>query len=358
MHGAPEPQGETTILSIDGGGIRGVIPAVVLDQIEKRTQGTPICELFDVIAGTSTGGILALGLTCPGETAGPRYTASALLEMYRREGPRIFPHEFLGAIKQLFGPKYSERGRRQVLTERFGETRLKDALTEVIVTSYDIQGRRPIFFRATEARARETHDFAMRDVALATSAAPTYFRPVVLPDRESRGEMVLVDGGVFANNPGMCGFVDRTAAQGQMPGTLMVSLGTGELTKPLRYRAAKRWGLIGWGQHILNVVFDGVTEAVEYQLKTILGPAAFHRFQVTLTESEEPMDDATTANVAALIALAEELVDRCGPELDAVCVELMSRRGRRQSVTAPPPPSPPSQPVSPSGPPTPPAGLT
>jgi patatin-like phospholipase/acyl hydrolase len=320
---------ETTILSIDGGGIRGVVPAVVLAAIEERTDNTPICELFDVIAGTSTGGILALGLSCPGEGERPRFRAGDLVEMYRTQGPRIFPHEFLGQIRRLFGPEYSEGGRREVLTERFGETRLKEALTEVIVTSYDIQGRRPIFFRRDQAKVSHTHDFAMRDVALATSAAPTYFRPVVLPDAESRSEMVLVDGGVYANNPGMCGFVDRTAAQGRRAGTLMVSLGTGELTKPLTYKEARGWGLIGWGTHIIDVVFDGVTEAVEYQLKTLLGPEAFYRFQVTLTPAEEPMDDVDPANIRALIELAEELVERPGGELDEVCEKLMSRRARR-----------------------------
>jgi uncharacterized protein len=197
------------------------------------------------------------------------------------------------------------------------------------VTSYDIQGRRPIFFRRDAAVENHSHDFAMRDVALATSAAPTYFRPVVLPDAESRGEMVLVDGGVYANNPGMCGFVDRTAAQGRKAGTLMVSLGTGELTKPLSYREAKGWGLIGWGTHIIDVVFDGVTEAVEYQLKTLLGPEAFYRFQVRLTSAEEPMDDTDPANVEALIALADELVNQPGGQLQEVCQKLLDRRERR-----------------------------
>jgi uncharacterized protein len=320
---------ETTILSIDGGGIRGVVPAVVLSAIEKGCEDLPICELFDVIAGTSTGGILALGLSCPGEGESPRFRASDLVEMYSTQGPQIFPHEFLGKVKRLFGPEYPEDGRRKVLTERFDEIRLKEALTEVIVTSYDIRGRRPIFFRSDQAQVSHTHDFAMRDVALATSAAPTYFRPVVLPDAESRGEMVLVDGGVYANNPGMCGFVDRTAAQGRKLGTLMVSLGTGELTKPLTYKKAKGWGLIGWGSHIIDVVFDGVTEAVEYQLKTLLGPEAFYRFQVRLTSAEEPMDDVDPANVKALIALAEELVDQPGGQLEEVCEKLMNRRARR-----------------------------
>lgn len=321
-------RGEETILSIDGGGIRGVIPAIVLSAIEERTS-TPIHGLFDVIAGTSTGGILALGLTCPAASGGARFTAAELVEMYRQEGKAIFPHEFLGRVRQLFGPKYPERGRREVLGKRFEGARLRDALTEVIVTSYDIEGRKPVFFRTTPAKqSPDTHDFAMRDVALATSAAPTYFRPVRLPGLGSTGELVLVDGGVFANNPGMCGFVDKTTAQGRRQGTMMVSLGTGELTRALSYRSAKRWGLIGWGLRILNVVFDGVTEAVEYELGTLLGED-YHRFQVRLTDAEEPMDDAKPPNVRALVELAEKLVRDRREEIDAVCEELLARRARR-----------------------------
>lgn len=314
-----------TILSIDGGGIRGVIPAIVLSEIERLT-GQPIAKLFDVVAGTSTGGILALGLSCPNEQGAPRFTAAELAEMYRRDGQTIFPHECLGKILQLFGPKYPEGGRRKVLEDHFQETRLSEALTEVIVPSYDIEGRNPVFFRRASARERpQTHDFAMRDVALATSAAPTYFKPVRLPGGESSGDMVLVDGGVYANNPGMCGFVDESAARGQPAGTLMVSLGTGELTKPLSYARSKRWGLIGWGLHVLDVVFDGVTEAVDYELAQVLG-SGYHRYQVTLAESEQAMDDAKAANISNLEASARKMVNEREADLQALCQELLNRR--------------------------------
>src|SRR5690348_52164 len=181
-----------TILSIDGGGIRGVIPATVLAEIERRT-GRRVYELFDVIVGTSTGGILALGLTLA-QDGGARYEAAELAAMYREQGPKIFPHEFLGWVRRLFGPKYPERGRRAVLEARFGDARLSGALTEVLVTSYDIAERRPFFFRRQDARERAARDFKMSDAALATSAAPTYFPPVRLSDPDAPEDRVLVDG--------------------------------------------------------------------------------------------------------------------------------------------------------------------
>ncbi|TMD99754.1 MAG: patatin, partial [Chloroflexi bacterium] len=104
----------TRILSIDGGGIRGIIPATVLSEIERRT-GRHVAELFDVIAGTSTGGILACGLTLPDSAGHPARTAAELVRMYVDEGPRIFPHEFLGRIRSLVDEKYPQKGIESVL---------------------------------------------------------------------------------------------------------------------------------------------------------------------------------------------------------------------------------------------------
>jgi hypothetical protein len=331
---------EKAILAIDGGGIRGAIPAVVLRALEERAK-TPLHELFDVIAGTSTGGILALGLAWPGDAERPPYTASALLELYRKDGPTIFPNEFLGKVRQLFGPKYPARGRREVLREHFGEARLSQSLTEVIITAYDIESRRPVFFRAADARGTDgsptAYDFAMADVAMATSAAPTYFPPVRLPDPRHPGtQMALVDGGVFANDPGMCGFVDRTTVQGRAGATLMVSLGTGRITKPLPFSRARHWGLIGWGLHILDVVFDGVTESVDYELSQVLGKD-YHRLQATLSKDEEPMDNASTRNVERLIELAEELVALQSDQLDEIVRRLLDHRGRAAPSRTPSP---------------------
>jgi hypothetical protein len=143
------------VLSIDGGGLRGIIPAMVLAEIEERT-GRPIAEkTFDLIAGTSTGGILALGLTMPGDDGKPRYTAKELVRLYEEQGARIFSHR-ANAIGGIFEERYPSEGMEGVLEDYFGEARLKDALTRVFVTSYDIQLRVPFFFRARQPRATPT----------------------------------------------------------------------------------------------------------------------------------------------------------------------------------------------------------
>src|SRR5436190_538876 len=202
------------LLSIDGGGIRGLIPAIVLAHIEKETK-KPICELFDAIAGTSTGGILALGLTKPGDDLATR--AQKLVELYRSQGHKIFAEglgrravyavldrletgdpnrHVLGLPRHavpsdLADPRYPATGRAEVLREFFQGTLLTEANTRLFIPSYDTYDRGPVFFVSRSADAGEDryHDaiaegITMADAALGTSAAPTYFPPhrVMRPD--------------------------------------------------------------------------------------------------------------------------------------------------------------------------------
>jgi uncharacterized protein len=240
------------VLSIDGGGIRRIIPAMVLSEIEEQT-GRQIAEMFDLIAGTSTGGILALGLTLPSDGGRPRYTAKDLIGLYEKEGSRIFPQSVWHRIRSAGGvseEKYPSEGVERVLQKYFAEARLKDALTRVFVTSYEIQLRAPFFFRSEKAKNEADYDFPMRQVARATSAAPTYFEPAKVEAEEDPVDYyALVDGGVFANNPAMCAYVEARnilEAQGlDFPAEtdlLVVSLGTGQLTDHLRYDEAAGWG--------------------------------------------------------------------------------------------------------------------
>ncbi len=300
----------TRILSIDGGGIRGLIPARVLAEIEKRCE-KPIAELFDVIAGTSTGGILALGLTCPQ----PAYAAKDLVRLYVEEGENIFPKRLIN-VRQLYDEKYSADGLERALRATLGDTRLKDARTRVLVTAYDIEARAPVFFRSEQAKHEAGRDFFMRDVARATSAAPTYFEPTRFGDPP----MALVDGGVYANNPGMCAYVDRDTP-GDLGDVVMVSLGTGQLTRKLPYEEAKDWGLLGWAPRVLDVVFDGVSDTVDHQLKTLLGDS-YMRLQTELDLAKDDMDDASAANIEDLEREAKQLIDASKKLLDGICAKL------------------------------------
>jgi patatin-like phospholipase/acyl hydrolase len=315
---------ELKVLSIDGGGIRGIIPATVLAELERRA-GKPVAELFDLFAGTSTGGILALALTKPDQAGRPAWSAESLIELYEREGPKIFSRSVWQRIRSaegLLDEKYPPAGLERSFDKYFGATRLKEALRDVIVTAYDIEHRTTFFFKSSKARAGDEHDYAMREAALATSAAPTYFQPVRLERGAGEQDLALVDGGVFANNPAMSAFAEARR-EGAHPEVLMLSLGTGQLTRKLHYENAKDWGLLEWAKPILDVVFDGVSDAVDYQLRQILGPDRYYRLQTELDLAKDDMDNASGENLQRLKEEAAGLIRANEDQLDEICAKLV-----------------------------------
>src|SRR3954453_16431609 len=235
------------VLSVDGGGIRGVIPAMVLADLEERT-GKHTAELFDLIAGTSTGGIIALALTVPGENGKPRWTANDLVDLYLTEGPRIFHHsigQMLESGLGLLDEKYDARPLEQALEDYLGEANISEAVTDVMGASYDLEHRKPFFFKSDRAKLKPEHDWLMREAARATSAAPTYFEPEKLT---ADGEVfALCDGGVFANNPAMSAYAEARRRHPRAE-IRLVSLGTGQLTRKLHYEDVRGWGLIEWAR--------------------------------------------------------------------------------------------------------------
>jgi len=313
------------VLSIDGGGIRGIIPALVLAEVERQTKRSA-CELFDLIAGTSAGGIITLGVTAPGENGKPLHSAQELADFFITDGPTIFSRSLLRTIKTVDGlleEKYSVSGLEAALQRNLGEALLAEALGDVLITSYDIQSHEPFFFKSSQARKEPERNYPMRVVARATSAAPTYFEPEhAIPHVARSGEpsdYALVDGGTFANNPALCAYAE---AMRDHPGAdiLVVSLGTGRLTETIPFRKAKHWGLVEWARPLLGVIMDGTSAAVDYQLDQLLERNVRHfRFQTELKGVSDSLDDASAANIEGLVRLARGLIKDSAPQLAAVC---------------------------------------
>lgn len=317
---APSPQSPVRILSIDGGGIRGIIPALVLARIERLTN-RPIASLFDLVAGTSTGGILALGLTIPKFAGRPLYAAQEFVKMFEREGSRIFSRSLVRTLitsDSLFWKKYSSQGIEQVLFEYFGDSRLSDAVTDVLVPSYEIQRRFPFFFKSASARQRPDYDFPARDIARATSAAPSYFEPMKIPTGTNSDHYTLIDGGIFANNPAACALVEAQCTLPHPGGYLVVSLGTGSLMRTLPLRLARNWGGLFWVKPVLDAIFDGVSSTVDFQLRQLL-PTGYYRFQPSLKARNHRLDNTSRANIGALKALANRMIDEGSAELEELC---------------------------------------
>lgn len=332
----PDDSAPFRILSIDGGGIRGIIPAKVLTELEER-GGTPIWRRFDMIAGTSTGGILACALLAPSssEAREAKFTAKEALELYIENGDEIFQIPFFKKIKTLGGivdEKYPASGIESVLDSYFKTLKLSDLLRPSLITSYDIANRQTRFFTSHDA-FNPKRDFLLRDIARATSAAPTYFEVAqiyTVPD--GRIPYPLIDGGIFANNPAMCAYAEAISAYNDTKapnrnlfakvknGIQVLSLGTGEKSeKGYSYHEAKDWGPAKWMLPVLSIMSSASAEVAHYQLSQILRPNEdYFRIQVPLQQADRDMDNATQPNIIALEADAETWISRNGELLDKI----------------------------------------
>ncbi|MGH6915261.1 MAG: patatin-like phospholipase family protein, partial [Geminicoccales bacterium] len=254
------------VLSIDGGGIRGLIPALVLEELERRLNAKgktrPLHAYFDLIAGTSTGGILAAGLTAPHPQDPGRPAASPhdLVKLYRDEGGEIFQTGTFTSIRRCFGnvfagnlagaveEKYDHAPLEAKIRRTLGERRISEALTGLLITAYDITARATVVMKQRPLCPGEAphDDFFFWEAARATSAAPTYFEPARVTNLTSGKAMTLVDGGVYANNPSVCAFVEGLKMGATAQSMILVALGTGYQNRPYSYYETRNWGPINW----------------------------------------------------------------------------------------------------------------
>jgi GNAT superfamily N-acetyltransferase len=239
------------ILAIDGGGIKGVFPAAFLARLEE-TLSINIAEYFDLIVGTSTGGILALAL-------GKGLSAIRILEFYQVYGPLIFRRSLVRRIlAPIFLGKYDAAPLRASLQSVFGQTKLGESKRRLVVPSTNLEtGEVHLFKTAHHERFQVDSGRSMVDVALATAAAPTYF-PVHRPDLG----MPLIDGGIWANNPASVAVVEAVAVLGWERESLRV-LSIGCTSTPLSVEWGRRFGLgmAYWGTKIVDVMLSGQSSA-------------------------------------------------------------------------------------------------
>jgi patatin-like phospholipase/acyl hydrolase len=311
------------VLAIDGGGIRGIVPAVILSEIQKRL-GTDLYNVFDLIAGTSTGGIIALGIGT-GSKDGQPYSPDELLQLYVESGPSIFNKNPLTPEKELIRPKYSPDALEATLEKFFGNVEFKTALTPLLISSYDLQGQLPFFFKSHRIAAQPNYNWPVVSIARATSAAPTFFPP--FPLVRGAESYALVDGGVYVNNPSMAAYAEARSLYANEAQFVVVSAGTGNRQDQIAYSKAKDWGLLGWATEIVPVFMDSVSEAVDYEMSALPG-CSYYRLQVeNLSPASNDMDDVTPQNLANLQTVARNYVASISGELDAICAQLKEGRG-------------------------------
>jgi patatin-like phospholipase/acyl hydrolase len=311
------------VLCLDGGGIRGMLPAMLVAEIERRCDA-PASVLFDLIAGTSTGGIIAMGLAMPGENGKPAFSAADGVAIYRDKGPSIFAKggmDVLHSLGGLAGERYPADGLEEILHHTFGELRLTDALTEVLVCAYEISRRETYVFSSHRARTDPGQDVFMWQAVRSTTAAPTFFEPSRIVDPAGRIH-VLIDGAVYANSPAMCAFAE--IQQNHHGSDLVIaSVGAGSLTHRFEYEEARDWGVGRWARPLFEIVLDGSAQTSDHVLGQLLGRERYFRFQQELIEATDSLDDVTPSNLAALEREGNRMIAQSAERLDKLC-ELLS----------------------------------
>ncbi len=325
------------ILSIDGGGIRGVVPGQILVALEKKLQKKTgdnharIGDYFDMVAGTSTGAILAAAYVCPDAAAKPKFSAEDAVDFYLEEGDEIFDVGFwrnIGTLGGLNDEKYSATELERVLKNAFGEVRLSELLKPTCLVSYDVKKRVPVIFTQHDALV-DNRDFLVRDLLRGSSAAPTYFEAAKIYSLGAiRKKYILVDGGMVANDPTLCAYseaikFDKVKGIKDM---MILSLGTGKNLKSYSYPDIKDWGPLGWAKPSIDIALEGGPQMTEYHMKqiasTVRGSRLF-RIQPELYGADTALDNASYDNLMKLKQAGIRNAEVFDKTLDKVVNELV-----------------------------------
>ncbi|OWM70905.1 patatin-like protein 2 [Punica granatum] len=343
-----------TILSIDGGGIRGLIPGTILNFLESELQKLDgeevrLADYFDVIAGTSTGGLVTAMLTCPDENSRPLFAAKDIKEFYLSHGPKIFPQEsrypllapVTKSICTVMGPKYDGEYLHELVQEILGSKKLHQTLTNVVIPSFDIKQLQPTIFSSYDVKRKPDIDAMLSDICISTSAAPTYLPAHYFETKDKDGnvrEFNMIDGGVAANNPTLVAMGEVTKEI--MGGStdffpikpmdyqrfLVISLGTGSKKEEGKYsaEAAAKWGVLGWltsggGTPLVDTFMQASSDMVDFHLASV-----FHALHLE-DNYLRIQDDALSGDLASVDVATKENLDDLVKTGEALLKKRVSR---------------------------------
>lgn len=326
------------ILSLDGGGIRGIIPATVIKYVEEYLQekapGTTISDHFDFIAGTSTGAILTGIYLAPqdGTENKAKFSASEALDFYVKHGYSIFNASKVPSWKRLWGlrnaSEFNPKNIEKLMKDKFGDLKLSELLKPCLITTYNMNNKSAFFFTSNEDTSKR--EFYVRDVLRSTSAAPTYFPPAKIKNLSSGDpeieNMINLDGGVFANNPTMCAyaearntdFSDRNNKEPSASDMHILSIGTGGGGFKIKDKEkSNSWGLLKWAKLVPEIMMDGSIDTVAFQMNEIyqtLEPGKAENYlRIDTPESDRQyssdMSNASPQNIKDLLKAGEKTLD-------------------------------------------------
>jgi uncharacterized protein len=319
------------ILSIDGGGIRGVTSAVILEYIEKKMQEisgddrTRLANYVDLVSGTSTGSIIGSLMLLPkinSPIGAPLYSMTDIVDLYIKLGPEVFKKSFWHNIKTLWGvlgPKFPDRNIDSQLLQIFGHHKLRDLIKPCAFTGYDINTRR-VHIYTNQDRTHKYGNYYVKDIVRGSTAIPAYFTPAHF--REGREINTIVDGGVFANNPAMVAYIEASKylyGSNEIPANIdphqmiILSIGTGRAKrKEYAYKKASRWGAAQWFFPVLDVLLSSSSDIVDYQMQKLFQaygrPDNYKRINPLLNFSQRPSTDGSSENIVDLIKDAQTYI--------------------------------------------------
>lgn len=290
------------LLSIDGGGVKGVRPARILSYLEQRI-GLLSAETWDLIVGTSTGGILAAGLAHP-----KGYSAAELLKLYVDYGAVIFHRHWYDPIS-AFHVKYPATGLHDTLYKFYGDSKLSEARTDILITAFDEVKWRPQLFKSRKAKKNAADDYPLWYAAQATASAPTYF-----PNLDG-----LVDGGMLGGaDPSM---IALTEARMAWPGEelFLCSIGCGHRDSSIGSEQSAAWGTLGYLKPLVTMFLEAPAKLVERMVSESLG-RNYVRLQSVFPDPppSREMDDASASNIQALIAFANDGIREQAADIDRI----------------------------------------
>lgn len=275
------------ILTIDGGGIKGVFPASFLASIEEKINGN-ISEYFDLIVGTSTGGIIALAL-------GLGFSAKEVQEFYEKHGPKIFKgNRFLKYFQKFISTKYTNHELKKALEETFGSRKLGESKNRLVIPSFNLEtGEVYVYKTAHHPRFQRDYEESVVHVALATSAAPTFF-----PVHYTSSGIPLIDGGLWANNPLGMAAVEALGVL-KWPKDSVKILSIGCTTEAFKSR--RNGGQLSWAPKIADIFMASQSSASLGMAQLLIGHANVKRINPVMPKGKFGLD--TIKEIQALKGL-------------------------------------------------------
>ncbi|MES2252747.1 MAG: patatin-like phospholipase family protein [Pseudomonadota bacterium] len=325
------------ILSFDGGGVRGIVEAELVRLLEERLNEKQsgdkhvyLSDYFDIIGGTSAGGMLATFLTTPSSAGSmrPKYTAEDIVDiLYHRVSDMFVPR--IISFGGLFGAKYRIDCLRSVAHEYLGDEKTNNTTRHTAVLTYDI--------RMQEAKLITSWDtkevFSKVDASTATAAAPSYFDPceiTTIPAARRAGvatrtpkAYTLIDGGTAANNPALYLTIEAKKLYPQATQFELVSIGSGHSNKPLF--DMQEAGMLAWAPHVVSMFISAQTAQTEAFLAGMV-PGNYTRLTPLLNRGDTRLDNTDATNMAINIIATRRYVNSQIDKIDMLIDRLLKPR--------------------------------